>query len=399
MSKRHQSPTRKRPPVPAAPRREVVQPDVPTGASGGFAAYLESVTQEMLAVTYWFEPAFRSEPYPVTVRFTGRRLDVQGRVQAADKFVRDETIEKVIPGCGPVSLTARIEGIHPGKWTVTAQVLGTAPAARGSKEQEVAPPMANAHSPVIRLWHRWAPSVESSGSMHTCLAPFAHVPGILPGIWGGMVFLGMIVALLFQGLVISIDRLALGPWWIASLVGIAVGAIGAKVWYIVQYRHEHRFNGWCIQGFVLSAPLAAVAILAALRIPIGLFLDVTAPGLLFAMSIGRIGCFFAGCCGGPPTASRWSVWSSDQRVGARRRPTQLLESALALSLGVGTLALVLSHGPGGGAIFVAGVAAYTLVRQGILRLRAERRRTRFGSLVTALVAASVLLAAIILLVR
>lgn len=399
MSKTRQSPVRQRPSAPAAPRHEVAQPTTPAGNAGGFTAFLESVAQEMLAVTYWFEPALSTEPYPVTVRFSGRRLDVQGRVQAADKFVQDETIENVVPGCGPISLTARVQGINPGTWTVTAQVLGTAPAARGSKEQGNTFPVAHVHSPVIRLWHKWAPSVESSGSMHTCLAPFAHVPGILPGIWGGMVVLGMIVALIFQALVISLDRLALGPWWIVSLVGIAVGIIGAKVWYIIQYRHEHRFNGWCIQGFVLSAPLAAVAILAALRIPIGLFLDVTAPGLLFAMSIGRIGCFFAGCCGGPPTASRWSVWSSDQRVGARRRPTQLLESALALSLGVGTLALVLSHGPGGGAIFVAGVAAYTLVRQGILRLRAERRRTRFGSLVTALVAASVLLAAIILLVR
>jgi prolipoprotein diacylglyceryltransferase len=71
-----------------------------------------------------------------------------------------------------------------------------------------------------------------------------------------------------------------------------------------------------------------------LHVPAGVFLDVTAPGLLFAMAVGRVGCFFAGCCGGPPTASCWGVWSSDQHVGARRIPTQLLESVLAFSLGL-----------------------------------------------------------------
>src|SRR5439155_24837140 len=139
--------------------------------------------------------------------------------------------------------------------------------------------------------------------------------------------------------------------------------------------------------------------LAVLGVPAGVFLDVTAPGLLVGMAVGRVGCFFAGCCGGPPTASRWGVWSSDQRVGARRLPTQLLELILALSLGLGVLVAVLGHGPAGGAFFVAGLAAYILGRQGILRLRTEARKTRLGGLVTAALAALVLVAAVVLLAR
>jgi len=142
-----------------------------------------------------------------------------------------------------------------------------------------------------------------------------------------------------------------------------------------------------------------VILLAALHISIGVYLDVTAPGLLVAMAVGRVGCFFAGCCGGPPTASRWGVWSSDQRVGARRLPTQLLELALAGILGLVVLVAVLRHGPAGGAFFVAGLAAYTLGRQGFLRLRAERRKTRLGGLLTAALAALVLIAAVVVLVR
>src|SRR5438046_9251951 len=131
-------------------------------------------------------------------------------------------------------------------------------------------------------------------------------------------------------------------------------------------------GGGGIQGLITGGTLAAAILLVVLDVPAGVFLDVTAPGLLFAMAVGRVGCFFAGCCGGPPTASRWGVWSSNQRVGARRIPTQLLESALALSLGLLALGAVLGHGPAGGAFFAAALAAYTLGRQGLLRLRAGR---------------------------
>jgi phosphatidylglycerol:prolipoprotein diacylglycerol transferase len=178
---------------------------------------------------------------------------------------------------------------------------------------------------------------------------------------------------------------------------IVVGIVGAKVWFIVLHRHEHRIEGWCIQGFIAGATLVATILLTVLAVPPGVFLDVTAPGLLLGVAVGRVGCFFAGCCGGPPMASRWGVWSSDQRVGARRIPTQLLESLLALSLGLLVLVAVVGHGPVGGAFFAAGLAAYTLGRQGLLCLRAEPRKTRLGGLAASALAALVLLAVIVLL--
>lgn len=399
MSKTRRAPARKHPALVAAPRREVIPSNTPAPAGGGFAALLESATQEILAVTYWFDPAPRSEPYPVTVRFTGRRVDVKGRVQAGDRFEQDETIEQVIPGSGPISLTARVRGVNPGEWVVTARLLESTRPAREPREQENAISAAGSGGLAARLWRKWAPDVSSHEHMRTCLTPLAHVPGILPGIWGAMVTLGMLVALALQGLVISADHLTLGSWWAVTLVGIAVGIAGAKVWFIVLKRREHLFNGWCIQGFIASAPVAAVIMLAVLHISIGVFLDVTAPGLLIAMAVGRVGCFFAGCCGGPPTASSFGVWSSDQRVGVRRVPTQLLELALAGILGLVALVAVLRHGPTNGAFFVAGLAAYTLGRQGILRLRAEPRKTRLGGLVTAILSVLVLIAAVVWLVR
>jgi len=146
---------RKRPVVHAAPRNDVVQSNKETQTSGGFTALLESATQQMLAVTYWFDPAPYAESYPVTVRFSGRRVDVKkGRIRSGDRFEQDETIEKVVPGSGPISLTAKVHGINAGEWVVTARVQGSAIPAHRSMEQENATPVADRLGPIERLWRR-----------------------------------------------------------------------------------------------------------------------------------------------------------------------------------------------------------------------------------------------------
>ncbi len=59
-------------------------------------------------------------------------------------------------------------------------------------------------------------------------------------------------------------------------------------------------------------------------------LDVVAAGLYLGLSIGRIGCFFAGCCYGKPTESCLGVIFSDPEslapIGVKILPTQLFES-------------------------------------------------------------------------
>ena len=113
---------------------DVVQSDTTAGTPGGFSAFLESATQPILAVTYWFDPAPHAGFSPITVRFSGRRVEAKGRVHAGDRFVQDETIEKVVPGSGPISLTARVHGINAGSWAVTARMLESAHHARGPSE-------------------------------------------------------------------------------------------------------------------------------------------------------------------------------------------------------------------------------------------------------------------------
>src|SRR5438034_8831743 len=205
ISMTRRSPAHMHPAVDAAPRIDVVQSDTPALPGGGFTALLESATQPILAVTYWFDPAPHPGPYPVTVRFSGRRVDVIGRLQSSDRFVQDEMIEEVIPGSGPISLTARVRSINPGEWVVTARMLGTAPPARGRRSHTPAAPEAGPPHPADLLWHRSTPSAESAEHVRTCPTLFARVPGIFPGIWGAMVTLGIAVGLALQSLAIAGD--------------------------------------------------------------------------------------------------------------------------------------------------------------------------------------------------
>src|SRR5260370_7688499 len=134
------SAARMHPAVDAAPRIDVVQSDTPALTGGGFTALLESAAQQILAVTYWFDPAPHPGPYAVTVRFSGRRIDVKGRLQPGDRFVQDETIEGAVPGSGPISLTTRVRGINPRQRVVTAPMLGPAPPPPGPHQHRTATP-------------------------------------------------------------------------------------------------------------------------------------------------------------------------------------------------------------------------------------------------------------------
>jgi phosphatidylglycerol:prolipoprotein diacylglycerol transferase len=376
-------------------------------------ALAERVQQPVLAATYWFDPPTDAEaqPYPVTIRFTGRRVGSEKAPLTGDQFVHEQTIERVVPGSGPVALTARIHGINAGEWNVTAGALETVvPERRGrlqrfgqrEREQVKTQPFAGTTLALPRLWLNWAPPVNAANGeaqpIATRMEPFIHIPGTLPYIWISMVVVGMIVALLVQAQLIARIHLPVWPALFSTILAMGVGAVGAKVWHIVKHRNhpeEQGVAGWCIQGFILGAAVTAVIAFWVARIPLGVALDASTPGLMFGMAIGRVGCFLAGCCGGPPTAARWGVWCSDQHVGARRVPTQLMESLYCLLAGLATLTLFLWRGPAGGAIFVAALAAYTLFREGILRLRSEQYKTWLPVAVTPIVAALVLVGSLI----
>jgi phosphatidylglycerol:prolipoprotein diacylglycerol transferase len=339
---------------------------------------------QALGVTYWFDAASHGEPYAVTVRFTGHRLGLRGKPGPRDSFTLLEAVEGVVPGSGRVAVSTRIFDIAPGEWHVAAGVFKPPNPATATPPTEELSPAA----------------VSASGA--TGFAPVIRVraPGARLGTWPGLVGAGVAVALIVQSRLAARGHMPVTVILLVSLLASVVGLLGARIYYLAEQRPGALIKpralltaGMCIQGFVLGAMATASIGMLLAGVSVGRYLDVTAPGLLFGMSIGRFGCFFGGCCAGRPTASRWGLWSSDRRLGMRRVPTQLLESALALALGVAALVAVLSTAAKpAGFVFAGAIAAYTLGRQLLFPWRDLPRKTSHGRTLTIAVTAAVLLA-------
>lgn len=177
-----------------------------------------------------------------------------------------------------------------------------------------------------------------------------------------------------------------------------IDTAGANAYYVLTHHNggwRLRGTGMSVQGFVLAS-ISTLALGSTLTgVPVGPALDVMTPGLLFGVTVGRFGCFFGGCCARRPTRSRWGLWSCDRTLGVRRIPVQLVESATAAVLAAAEAALLLSQEGLGGAVFVAGMAAYTLGRQLLFPLRQIARSTRFGRPVAAVLCALAVLSAVL----
>lgn len=362
----------------------------------------EDELQQGLSASCWFDSGPGDRPYSATVRFTGRRLGATGRLRPKDGFVRDEVVAGIIPGTGPVSITTRVQDVNPGQWSVSAEMLPGATNPRAARQAaRLGPRGSRPVFPATWSWRHWSLAAGPAEPIRTRWAPltdFIRMPAVIPASWGSLVLAGVIVGMTVQGILAS--RYHLNPARIltVSIIASLAGLAGAKAWYVALNLRGWRAAlrvGLCIQGFLVGAVVVGLALMMLLRLPIGPLLDATAPGLFFGVMIGRLGCFFTGCCAGRLSASRWAIWSSDRRVGARRIPTQLLESLAGLVIGtLSTLAVLYSRPGFPGAIFVAACAAYTLVRQGLLRLRGEERRSSLGGPLTAAASAVVMLVSV-----
>ncbi len=358
----------------------------------------EDAEPQALVATWWFDSGEGSEPYSATVRFTGRRVGTRGSPTSKETFLQDETIESIVPDSGPVSITTWVYGLYAGEWDVTAQLTHASTERTGGGKGHTRSVRGRLVQPATWSWRRWAVSTGSASPVKTrwaVLAPLARQPAVLPGIYTALGVISILVAVAIQSAILARGDVSVSRSLLVSGLTIAAGLIGAKAWYAVLHPKESIIRGgWAVDGFLIIFPLVGAVTLLLFELPIGIVLDATAPGVFIAVAIGRIGCFLTGCCAGRCTAHRWGIWSSDRRVGARRIPTQLLESAAGLLLGTLTLLLVLGGViPVPGAIFLSAFAAYAVIRQVLLRLRVERRKAA-GTLPLTGAAAAVVVVAV-----
>ncbi len=385
----------------AVPRSSRQRPGAGGHAPGTAGEAGGPVEPEALSATHWFENGGEGDdrPYSATVRFSGHRVGVHGRPGPRDAFVKEETVDGIVRGSGPVSLTTWVYGLQPGEWTVTASLVpGAGPAAGKGGSDHWSRIGAQALPAASWSWLRRSLSAGPATPIKTRPSPFVRltrVPAVIHGSWSAMIALGILVGVVVQSAILARSNVSVGQALIIDAVALLGGLLVAKLWYLAfrprTARREPITEGWTVDGLLAGAVVVGLAVMLALDLPPGAVLDASAPALFTGVAIGRLGCFFTGCCAGRCTRSRWGLWSSDRRVGARRVPTQLLESAAGLAIAVGSSVLLLQVAPMiAGTVFVAAASSYMLVRQALLRLRADPHNSTRAR-VTAAIAAIVLL--------
>ena len=104
---------------------------------------------------------------------------------------------------------------------------------------------------------------------------------------------------------------------ITGIIAVISGIIGARTLYVGLYPQEFAGNllkifyiwqgGLVFSGAILFGSLAGLLYLRSKQQPILDWLDCFAPGIALGQAVGRLGCFFAGCCYGKPTELPWAV--------------------------------------------------------------------------------------------
>lgn len=102
-------------------------------------------------------------------------------------------------------------------------------------------------------------------------------------------------------------------------------------------------SGGVFYGGLILAVTVALLYIRKIGLPLWTTCDVFAPGIALGHVVGRMGCFFAGCCWGKPTDVPWAITFTNPFAAANvgtplnvpLHPTQLYEAgAEALILGI-----------------------------------------------------------------
>jgi len=151
---------------------------------------------------------------------------------------------------------------------------------------------------------------------------------------------------------------------------LAAGLIGAKVTYLFTNRAEisgdwHALislvrGGFVFYGWVAGGVAGAVWWARRRALPLLGYCDMAAPGLAFALAIGRLGCFFNGCCYGKPVG--WGLVFPSLGDGLARHPTQLYEVAGATAIGLLLLRVPVPEPARRGRVFAWFLIAYAALR-------------------------------------
>lgn len=124
-----------------------------------------------------------------------------------------------------------------------------------------------------------------------------------------------------------------------AIYGVIFGIIGAKVVFFLtelpeiiknpSYIIDTLSSGFVLYGSLIGGVGAAYIYCRIKKLDFLRYFDLVVPSISLAQSIGRLGCFFAGCCYGRPTSSPFGITFKNSPFapnGVKLIPTQLISS-------------------------------------------------------------------------
>jgi prolipoprotein diacylglyceryl transferase len=167
-----------------------------------------------------------------------------------------------------------------------------------------------------------------------------------------------------------------------ALWGVPAGILGGRLYHDVTSWNEvpHNWYGWIavwegglgIWGGILGGVIGGVIPLKRARVNITRFMDATAPGLLVAQAIGRVGNYFNQELFGGPTKLPWALQISPEHRPSGYlayptfQPTFLYELIFDLALAAALVWLIHHRrirAPGIFALYVTGYSAFRIFEE------------------------------------
>jgi len=191
--------------------------------------------------------------------------------------------------------------------------------------------------------------------------------------WGLMVGIGILMGLwvvLWKAREAGIDTDKVVNLVLASVLA---GILGARIAYVIlfwSYYGQHPMEILWISGGGLTVYGAILAVIPTLiwltkkwKIPVWKFMDIAVLGMWPGYAIGRIGCFFNGCCQG--FAHYGFLGFHFPQYAEPRLATQLISSGIAAILFVIFLFVVYPRKKFDGQVFFYAIGTYMAYRFGI----------------------------------